>query len=89
MAQEARLVYTVALADGTSTTPAGCRCERALDGENQLALPGQLGLEDAHVGNVEWDRDKRVLGHQVPSLRASANPAPILHRLAPARNPYI
>jgi len=43
---------------------------------------GQLGLEDTQIGNVERERDQRVLGHQVPSLRASAKPDTILHPLA-------
>src|SRR5215207_4148641 len=78
MAQLPRLVQAVAFGDGAPTAPAGCGGERALDGENEFAILGQLGLEDTHIRNIERDRDKRMLGHAVPSLRSSANLGTIL-----------
>ena len=89
MAQPSRLVQAVAFRDGAPTAPAGCGGERALDGENEFAILGQLGLENAHIRNIERNRDKRMLGHAVPSLRSSVNPGTILHHLAPPRNRYI
>jgi hypothetical protein len=57
--------------------------------EDELAILGQLGLEDAHIGDVQRDRDEWVRGHRRPSLHSPANHAASVHHLEPWRNPYI
>jgi hypothetical protein len=89
MAKEARLVQTVALGDDASTTAARRAHERALDGKNELAFLGDLGLEDADIGDVERYRDERVLGHQRLSLHVLVSHGAILPYLDLRRNPYI
>jgi len=89
MAKEARLVQTVALGDDTSTTAARGARERALDGKNEFALLGDLGLQNADIGNIERYRDERVFGHQRLSLPVLVSPGAILPDLDLRRNPYI
>ena len=64
MAQQARLVHAVALGDGAPTAAASRAGQGAFDGEDELARLGQLGLEDADIGDIERDRDERLLGHR-------------------------
>jgi len=65
MAQEPRLVRAVALGDGASTAAAPCAGERAFDGEDELAVLGQLGLQHPNIRDVERDGDQRRLGHEI------------------------
>lgn len=64
MAQQSRAIFTVALGDGAPTLTAGGTLERAFDGQNELAGLRQVSLEHAHVGDIERDRDERLLGHR-------------------------
>jgi len=89
MAKEARLVQTVALGDDASTTATSRTRECALDGKNELTLLGELGLEDAEIGDVERYRDEWVLGHQRLSLQVLVSHGAILPDLDLRRNPYI
>ena len=89
MAQQTGLVEAMTLCDSASAAAATRTRQRAFDGENEFALLGQLSLQDANVGDIERDRDQRVLGHQKPSLRLRANDRAIVNHFSPRRNSYI
>src|SRR6266508_4352439 len=86
MPQEPRLVHAVALADGTAAAAAGGTGERAFDRQDELAILGQLGLEDTDIRDVEGiemsgclgirDRPSRTgkPGGIVPNLDSRCNP---------------
>ena len=63
MPQQTGLVQAMAFGDGAPAAPAAGTGKRAFDGEDELAMLVQLGLEDAHVGDVERNRNERMLGH--------------------------
>ncbi len=89
MAQQPRLIDAMALGDGTPAASAGRTRQRAFDSQHEFPRLGDLGLEDAHIRDIERDRDERVLGHQKPSLPSLASHRAIVHHLDPIRNPYI
>ena len=68
MAQQARLIKTVKLGDDAATTAAGGTGQGAFDGEDEFALRIDLGLKHADIGDIERDRDERVLVHVRPSF---------------------
>src|SRR5439155_9740206 len=71
--------------------------QRARDGEDEFAILGQLGLEDADIGNIERDRDQWMFCHAEPSFQItgasrcdsapSRSAAQLLHLGAPTASP--
>src|SRR5258706_15834435 len=68
MAQEAWLIHAVTFSDGAPAAAADRTGQRAFDGKNELSCFGELSLEDAHIGDVERNRDEWMLGHYGPSF---------------------
>src|SRR5215211_7478396 len=63
MAQEAWLIYAVTVRDGASAAATVRTGQCAFDGKNELSCFGEFSLEDAHIGDVERNRNERMLGH--------------------------
>src|SRR5215470_1247727 len=55
VAQQTRLVQAVALGDRAATAAADGARQGALDREDELAIFGQLGLEDANIRDIKGD----------------------------------
>ena len=89
MAQEARLVVSVAERDAAAARAAGGRGQGAFDTQDELVVFVDLGLEDAEIGDVERYGDERVLGHQRLSLHVLVSHGAILSYLDLRRNPYM
>jgi hypothetical protein len=69
MAQQPQLVHAVGLGEGAPAAAATGARQGAFDGEDELAILGDLRLANADIGDVERNRDQRVRGHQKPSFR--------------------
>ena len=63
MPQEPGFVAAVRLGNGAATAVTGRVLDGTLDGEDELTGLGQIGLNHADIGDVERNRDKRLLGH--------------------------
>jgi hypothetical protein len=60
-----------AIGNGAPTAAAGRTRQRGLDREDEFPRLGQLGLEDADIGDVERNQDNRSLGIRYhPSYQA-------------------
>jgi len=59
------------LGNGATTAATGGALQGALDRENELISLRQVGLEHAHIRNIERDGDKRLLGHGASSVNAT------------------
>src|SRR4051794_32341686 len=68
MAQEAWLIHAVTFRDGAPAAAAVRTGQRAFDGKNELSCFGECSLEDAHIGDVERNRNAWMLGHYEPSF---------------------
>ena len=64
MAQQARFVARVGVGDGPPTTVADRTLQGAFDRQDELARLRQFGLNDADIGDVQRDREERLLRHR-------------------------
>src|SRR5215217_4658756 len=72
--------------NGATTAATTRAIQSALDREDELVRLCEVGLEHADIGNIERDRDKRLLGHGASSVSTTTTGgdcAPILPRSQP------
>ena len=67
MAELDGLVVAVELDDGPAAAATHGGREGTLDLNDECLICSQFGPEYAHIRDVEWDRNRRLIGH-LPSL---------------------
>jgi hypothetical protein len=87
--QQAGLVDPMRFGNGAATVPAPGTGQGAFEGEDQFTVLGEFGLQHTDIGDVERNRDERLLWHQTPLVKSTGKHGLIVHHACPMRKLYI